>query len=619
MKILIFAFLVLVFFPFLMIQSFSVGEEETLGVDLKNYSEIIITAVSGSSVPGCEDIANGCYAPTSSIANVGEKILFSNMDDAAHTFTSGNVQNGPNGIFDSSLISPGDSYEWIPKIVNEYPYFCMVHPWMIGLIIVEGIEEETQVVEEETQVVEEETQGNLTLIKKISTDAPNSPARNSYGVAVSMDGRVYVADAGNDDIRIYDKEGNFISKFGGACHIEGYTPVKRIDKSLTCFDPDGDGPLDIGDGQFDRLYGIAMDKNDTLFVADTDNHRMQVFDSDGNFLFKFGTYCKMSDGSNCFDPDGDGPLEIGDGQMYYSYSLKIDNQDRVIVADRDNHRIQVFDSDGNFLFKFGQPGSNPGEFNAPYDVAVDSIGKIYVADAFNKRIQVFDSDGKFIKQFGAEGNGNGEFNVPISVATDSKDNLFVSDVFNHRIQVFDSDGKFLNKFGSLGPNDGQFHTPRQIIVDNKDQLYVIDRQNSRVQVFTYTDNPPIDIKLNKEIYENGDLVKISGEIKNYKKEYSTSLEIKEYFGKTVLNEEIPINKDGKFSVSFEIPLNKNVTSYNLYLYTGSIGNEISASNTIFMKNLSSDNTDAEQSTDIISKIIKKIKSVWYSIKNYFNN
>ena len=460
---------------------------------------------------------------------------------------------------------------------------------------------------------------DLTLIKKISTDAPNSLARNSYGIAVSSDGRVYVADSGNDDIRIYNKDGNFISKFGGPCHIQGYTLEKRFDKTKTCFDPDGDGPLEKGDGQFDRLYGIAMDGNDVLFVADTDNHRIQVFDSEGNLLYKFGTYCTMSDGSNCFDPDGDGPLEKGDGQLFYPYGLKVDQQGRVIVADRDNHRIQVYDSNGNFLFKFGKLGTDTGEFSAPSDVAIDSLGRIYVADAFNKRIQVFDSNGNFLNQFGGQGKEDGEFNVPISVAVDSKDNLFVTDVFNHRIQVFDPNGKFLGKFGSLGSNDGQFHTPRQIIVDKFDQIYVVDRQNDRVQVFTFTDNSLIDINLNKEFFEIGEFVEISGQIINHREESKLSFEIKKYLGESVLNQEIEVDDEGMFSYSFEIPSSEKVSSYNLYVFAELDGDVISTSKTIFINSTNEKNSDIEQSNDLINKIIQIIKSIWYSFKNIFNN
>ena len=81
------------------------------------------------------------------------------------------------------------------------------------------------------------------------------------------------------------------------------------------------------------------------------------------------------------------------------YSVDVDSEGNVWVADRNNNRIQKFDKDGNFLFKFGSPGSGNGEFNLPRQIAVDrNIQFLYVIDSENHRVQVFDSNGKYIKQ-----------------------------------------------------------------------------------------------------------------------------------------------------------------------------------------------------------------------------
>ena len=99
--------------------------------------EVTISAASGSSTPGCETTAEGCYIPKEVTVDVGGKVIFSNTDTAAHTFTAGSAEIGPTGEFDSSLVVAGSSYEWTPTTVGEVPYLCMVHPWMIGLIIVQ--------------------------------------------------------------------------------------------------------------------------------------------------------------------------------------------------------------------------------------------------------------------------------------------------------------------------------------------------------------------------------------------------------------------------------------------------------------------------------------------------
>lgn len=98
--------------------------------------EIKIIPAQGSSAPGCEETSQGCYIPkVASVATDG-KVIFSNTDTAAHTFTAGTPQDGPSGEFDTSLVIAGSSYEWTPTREGQYDYYCMVHPWMTGLILV---------------------------------------------------------------------------------------------------------------------------------------------------------------------------------------------------------------------------------------------------------------------------------------------------------------------------------------------------------------------------------------------------------------------------------------------------------------------------------------------------
>jgi len=138
----------------------------------------------------------------------------------------------------------------------------------------------------------------------------------------------------------------------------------------------------------------------------------------------------------------------GDLQFINPYGMAIDGKERIFVADADNHRIQCFDSEGNFLFKFGSKGTGNGEFNRPKDVAFDSKNqRILVADPNNHRIQLFDLEGVFLFAFGAEGTDNNQFKEPFGVAVDQGGNIFVSDHNNHCVKVFDEKGSFLRKFG----------------------------------------------------------------------------------------------------------------------------------------------------------------------------
>jgi len=124
-----------------------------------DHSEVTITPISGSgSGSGCELTEEGCYNPSTATVDVGGVVIFSNTDGAAHTFSSGVPSDDIIGLeFNSGMLSAGDSAEWTPENVGEFPYFCMIHPWMDGLIIVQEVEEShTEEVEEShTEEVEE--------------------------------------------------------------------------------------------------------------------------------------------------------------------------------------------------------------------------------------------------------------------------------------------------------------------------------------------------------------------------------------------------------------------------------------------------------------------------------
>ena len=119
-----------------------------------DHSEVTITPVpgSGASDSGCE--VDGCYNPSTATVDVGGVVIFSNTDTASHTFSSGVPSDDIIGTeFNTGILEPGDSYEWIPENIGEFAYFDMIHPWMQGTIIVQEADAEEPVVVEE--VVEE--------------------------------------------------------------------------------------------------------------------------------------------------------------------------------------------------------------------------------------------------------------------------------------------------------------------------------------------------------------------------------------------------------------------------------------------------------------------------------
>jgi len=113
-----------------------------------------VEAPEGSGAPGCEE-TDECFIPYSLQIRVGDTVIWNNVDTAAHTVTSGSIEEGPSEVFDSSLFMSGSSFEFTFDEAGEYPYFCVVHPWMTGEVVVSKVEEMV-VVSEPTAVAEPE-------------------------------------------------------------------------------------------------------------------------------------------------------------------------------------------------------------------------------------------------------------------------------------------------------------------------------------------------------------------------------------------------------------------------------------------------------------------------------
>ncbi len=230
------------------------------------------------------------------------------------------------------------------------------------------------------------------------------------------------------------------------------------------------GSFGMSDGDFIYPSGIAVapEAEGTVYVADTNNHRIQYFTwtgSTGSFKGKWGKR-----GS-------------GDGDFYYPVGVDV-VRNYVYVADRSNHRIQYFTADGTFLGKWGEWGDFNGQFKNPWDVDVAPNGNVYVADATNNRIQVFTSTGSFLRKWGKWGSGDGEFIEPRGLAVTPDGRVYVADLGNNRIQYFDWKGYFLGKWGSRGSGEGAFESPRGVAVwPFENTVFVADSGNDRVQYF----------------------------------------------------------------------------------------------------------------------------------------
>ena len=97
-----------------------------------DHMSVTVTNAPGSSVPGCEQTADGCFIPSMVTIDIGGEVIWENNDTAAHTVTSGT----PSGVFDSSLVMAGSSFSHTFDAAGTFDYFCMVHPWMTGVVVV---------------------------------------------------------------------------------------------------------------------------------------------------------------------------------------------------------------------------------------------------------------------------------------------------------------------------------------------------------------------------------------------------------------------------------------------------------------------------------------------------
>lgn len=127
-----------------------------------DHAKVDVSIPAGSATPGCEE-TNACFDPAEAIIDVGGEVTWTNDDTAAHTVTSGNPTDGPDGVFDSSLFGPGKTFSHKFEEAGTFNYFCMVHPWMVGVVTVQGEEHMEEEEGEETYASAMSSDGSMNI------------------------------------------------------------------------------------------------------------------------------------------------------------------------------------------------------------------------------------------------------------------------------------------------------------------------------------------------------------------------------------------------------------------------------------------------------------------------
>ena len=258
-----------------------------------------------------------------------------------------------------------------------------------------------------------------------------------YGVVITKNEEIVVAERGAHCITILNKEGKKVKSFG----TQG-----------------------TKEGQFTNLRGVAICHDGCILV--TDNHRLQKLTFEGDYVKSVGS------------------SETGNGPLQFNTPVGITvhpTTGQIFIADTYNHRIQVFDKDLIYSHSFGKKGSSSEQFEYPWDVTFDNEGYLYVADHCNHCIKKFTSTGQYISTFSSEGSNPGQISFPTSIIIDNN-LLYVSEYGNDRISIFDTNGCFIHCFVKRGSGEGEFNHPCGITVDSLGNLYVSDHGNNRLVV-----------------------------------------------------------------------------------------------------------------------------------------
>ena len=264
------------------------------------------------------------------------------------------------------------------------------------------------------------------------------------GLCIDAQDRVFAFNTGEYPVTVFDTDGSLVSMWPE----ESFTHNHH-----GCIGPDG-----------------------SVYCADDGNHTVTKCTPEGKVLMTLGTKDQPSDtGYTLISEDGK-PLNVMEAITTTKRSgppfnaptgVALSASGEIYVADGyGNARIHKFSPEGELLLSWGEPGNGPGQFVVPHGIAIDKQGRVLVTDRHNNRLQVFDSDGKYLTEWG-------DMTLPTDVYIDDDQTVYVSDLVP-RISIYDIEGNLLAQWGNEGTSeeDPLMVTLHSIRVDSKGDIYV---------------------------------------------------------------------------------------------------------------------------------------------------
>jgi len=284
--------------------------------------------------------------------------------------------------------------------------------------------------------------GEITLeADKIISFLDGSNLNRPRDIAIGPDGSLYIVDGGNHRIVKLDAQGNFLKAWGGYANIlEGAAPS----------------------GMFNDPWGVAVSTDGFVYVADTWNHRIQKFTTEGQFVTMWDTF---------------GSTEVPDS-FWGPRGLAVDKQGRVYVTDTGKQRVVIFDGNGQYITEFGGIGFQEGQLDEPVGIEVNEEGMVVIADTWNNRIQIFAPSFDLMNYTSIISwevdawNSDSLDNKPF-LAINTENQIFVCDPPLGRVLQFDMEGNFIQLWGGYD-NTTSIGIASGIAVDKEGSVWISD-------------------------------------------------------------------------------------------------------------------------------------------------